>query len=81
MPAGAHVTTLAGIAPLAQPRAAWRAVQRACATAGHVSVGVEGAAAVSAACPAKLDELPAQALLPDDVLSRLGLLETARRGP
>ena len=73
LPDGAHLTTLAGVRFVAQPRAAWRAVLGACAADGHVEAGFDGHAPVVLACPMPMPELPPQPVLPDDVLARLGL--------
>jgi len=73
LPAGAHVTTIAGVPAIVQPRAAWRALRRACDVAGHVEVGFNGHVPATLACPNPVPELPPQIVLPDDVLVRLGL--------
>ncbi len=73
LPAGAHLVSFAGIPVVAQPRAAWRAVQQACATSGRFEAGFEGHAPVTLACPATMPPLPPRVVLPEDVLARLGL--------
>ena len=73
LPDGARLTTLAGVRLVAQPRAAWHALQAACAAAGRVEAGFDGRAPVVLACPAPVPELPPQIVLPDDVLARVGL--------
>ena len=73
LPDGGRLTTLAGVRVVAQPRAAWRAVQGACASGGRVEAGFEGHAPVVLACPTPMPALAPQVVLPDDVLARLGL--------
>ena len=73
LPAGAHLTSVAGVPIIAQPRAAWRAVRQACAAGGHVEAGFDGHAPVALTCPTPMPELPPQVALPEDVLARLGL--------
>ena len=73
LPDGGHLTTLAGVRVVAQPRAAWRAVQGACASRGRVEAGFDGHAPVVLACPTPMPALAPQVVLPDDVLARLGL--------
>ncbi len=75
LPAGAHLTYLAGIPVIAQPRAAWRAVQLACASTGRYEAGFDGHASVMLDCPKTMPGLPPQVVLPDDVLVRLGLTQ------
>ncbi len=73
LPQGSHLTSVAGVPIIAQPRAAWRAVLQACTASGHFEAGFDGHAPVALACPASMPELPPQVQLPDDVLARLGL--------
>ncbi len=73
LPDGAHLTMLAGVPVVAQPRAAWQAVRLACAAGDHVEAGFDGHAPVALACPTPMPELPPQVVLPDDILARLGL--------
>ena len=75
LPAGAHLTRLAGVPVIAQPRAAWRAVEQACASGGWLEAGFDGHAPVKLACPVPMPGLPPQVALPDDVLVRLGLTQ------
>ena len=77
LPAGAHATTIAGVPAVAQPRAAWRALQRACAADGHFQVGFNDRGPATLACPNPVPDLPPQIVLPDDVLARLGLSKPA----
>lgn len=73
LPAGAHLTTVAGEPITVRPRAAWRAVQQSCAARGTFEAGFDGHAPVAVACPKPMPALPPQFVLPDDVLLRLGL--------
>jgi hypothetical protein len=76
LPVGAHLTTVAGLPFIAQPRAAWRAVQHACATGERFEAGFDGHVPVTLACPSPVPDLPPAVILPvlpDDVLARLGL--------
>jgi hypothetical protein len=73
LPAGASLTTLAGVAMAARPHAAWQAVQRACATRGTFEAGFDGHAPVTVPCPKPMPGPPPRVALPDDVLTRLGL--------
>jgi hypothetical protein len=77
LPNGAHLSTIAGIDVVPRPRAAWQALRQACAVGHQFDVGFEfgfdNRAAVKLECPALLPGLPAQVVLPDDVLARLGL--------
>lgn len=77
LPAASHVTSFEGVPALWQPRAAWRAVQQACAAGGRFSVGFEGRAPVALACPNPMPAPPTQFTLPADVLLRLGLTKTS----
>ena len=73
LPADAHLTSFAGVPVIAQPRAAWRAVQQSCASGGRFEAGFDDHAPVTLACPTPMPGLPPQIALPDDVLVRLGL--------
>ena len=73
LPAGAHLTTVAGQPIAVRPRAAWQAIEQSCAARGSFEAGFDRHAPVTVACPKPMPALAPQMALPDDVLQRLGL--------
>lgn len=78
LPAGAHVTTIAGERVMGKPSATWLAMQRQCADAARVRIGFADHDPVLVRCPADPAGAPVGLRLPVDVLRRLQLMPPPR---